>query len=344
VTSPQHDPAGFARAVGELLGRCQIDLLLPVSDAALAALLSRREMLPPVALPFPDHQTYLRASDKAEALAAGSALGIAVPTEAAVATPEDGERVPVEDLVFPLVLKAAPALAQANGRWIKPEVAHVSSAAQLRGTLATWPPGAYPVLLQRRIAGPGIGVSLLRWEGRTLAAFAHRRLREKPPWGGVSVYRESIAPEPRLVAQSEALLHALGWSGVAMVEYKLDRATGTPYLMEVNPRFWGALQLAVDAGVDFPALLAAAALGRPVAPVDVYRVGLRSRWWWGDVDHLLARLRTGSQAPGGAEPGGRWRALRQFLAWPRDDERSEILRWGDAQPFIRETVDWLRGR
>ena len=82
------------------------------------------------------------------------------------------------------------------------------------------------------------------------AVFAHRRLREKPPSGGVSVYRESVAPDPSLVARAAALLAGLGWRGVAMVEMKTDARTGTPYLMEVNGRFWGSLQLAVDAGVD----------------------------------------------------------------------------------------------
>ena len=71
------------------------------------------------------------------------------------------------------------------------------------------------------------------------------------------MYRESIALDPELLARSRALLDRFEWNGVAMIEYKIDEATGTPYLMEINGRFWGSLQLAVDAGVDFPALLAA---------------------------------------------------------------------------------------
>ena len=48
-----------------------------------------------------------------------------------------------------------------------------------------------------------------------------------------------------------------------MLELKVDAATGVPYVMEVNGRFWGSLQLAVDAGVDFPVLLVRRALGLP---------------------------------------------------------------------------------
>ena len=42
-----------------------------------------------------------------------------------------------------------------------------------------------------------------------------------------------------LVVNSRALLDRFSWQGVAMVEYKVDSATGTPYLMEVNGRFLG---------------------------------------------------------------------------------------------------------
>ena len=61
---------------------------------------------------------------------------------------------------------------------------------------------------------------------------------EKPPSGGVSVYRESMVPDPALLSQSLALVKRLGWQGVCMVEYKVESSTGTPYLMEVpkSPR------------------------------------------------------------------------------------------------------------
>jgi hypothetical protein len=126
-----------------------------------------------------------------------------------------------------------------------------------------------------------------------------------------------------------------------MLEFKTDRGTGRPYLMEINGRFWGSLQLAVDAGVDFPTLLVRCALGdRPTRPG--YRVGVRNRWWWGDVDHLLARLRH-SPAQLGLPPGApsRWQAARDFARLWRPGDRNEVLRLSDPWPFVRETLDWL---
>lgn len=61
----------------------------------------------------------------------------------------------------------------------------------------------------------------------------------------------------------------MAWHGVAMVEFKVT-ADGTAYLMEINGRFWGSLQLAIDAGVDFRWLLYQLAAGRPVDPVGCW--------------------------------------------------------------------------
>jgi predicted ATP-grasp superfamily ATP-dependent carboligase len=184
---------------------------------------------------------------------------------------------------------------------------------------------------------------LLLWNGQVVARFAHRRIREKPPSGGVSVYAESIATVPDLADRSEALLAGIGWRGVAMVEYKVDATSGTPYLMEINGRFWGSVQLAIDAGVDFPRLLAECALAGQPASIPAYRTGVHVRWWWGEVDHLLARLRH-SDAALSLPPGAPTRiaALRAFLGACLGGDGDAVWRRDDPRPFLSETLAWFR--
>src|ERR1044071_2712170 len=98
-----------------------------------------------------------------------------------------------------------------------------------------------------------------------------------------------------------------------MLEYKRDSKTGRACLIEVNGRFWGSLQLGIDAGVDFPRLLVDQELGRDVRGPAEYRVGIRSRWEWGDVDQLISRLRGATIGDRRDTLGARAGAFFEFL-------------------------------
>jgi predicted ATP-grasp superfamily ATP-dependent carboligase len=115
----------------------------------------------------------------------------------------------------------------------------------------------------------------------------HQRLREYPVTGGASTLRVSIRRQD-ILELGTALLKALNWFGVAMVEFKLDPRDGQPKLMELNPRFWGSLALAEPAGVNFPYLLFRMACGEKLSGRPVYRTGIRCRWLLhGDLLHFI---------------------------------------------------------
>ena len=304
-----------------------------MTDPSVEALLEHRDALPAaVTLPVPDLAIYRAASDKARVLELARSCGFAVPDTRIIESPGQCDDA-LPDTFFPAVVKPHRSVVGAANNRRKLMVTPVADAAECRVALATLPPSAFPVLLQRRVSGVGEGLFALRWKDRTVALFAHRRLREKPPAGGVSVYRESIALDERLVAPGLRLLEALDWEGVAMIECKRELETGRYVIMEINGRFWGSLQLAIDAGVDFPALLVRCAAGESVLPSRSYRVGVRSRWFWGDVDHFYLRLRHGN--------GSRWRVVRDFLRAFIRRGRNEVWRWNDPLPFAVETLQWF---
>jgi predicted ATP-grasp superfamily ATP-dependent carboligase len=344
VPDPLNDPTAFADAIAGVVRRFAAGVLIPVSEASLLAILPGRESLHPCVVPFATAESFAGISDKSLVLAAATRHGIAVPRQHLLRSQADLARV-IGDLQFPVVVKPARSVAAAGPRRVKSGAAHARDQAALEAVVGRIPSEAYPVLVQERVIGPGIGVFVLLWDGELLAAFAHRRIREKPPSGGVSVLSESIPLDPGLLARSDALLRDFDWQGVAMVEYKIDQKTGIPYLMEVNGRFWGSLQLAIDAGVDFPNLLVAAACGHPTPPVVDYKVGARLRWEWGDVDNLVVRLRRSRAAlalPQGAP--GRFKGILGFARAFGPGTRGEVLRGDDPRPFLRETLDWFRGR
>jgi predicted ATP-grasp superfamily ATP-dependent carboligase len=339
TTDAVAEPTAFAAEIAAHARELGIDLLLPVTDPAVDALLSHRALLPPAAtLPFPPVDTYRLASNKVAMLSIAARAGLGVPESLLLRSRDDLGRVAGAVRLPAIVKPHASVVRAADGSLRKLGVTFVDDWAQCEAALDAYADAAFPVLLQRRVHGPGEGVFVLRWNGRTVARFAHRRLLEKPPAGGVSVYRESIPVPAPLAEAAERMMDALGWQGVAMVECKRDLRTNRHVFMEVNARLWGSLQLAIDAGVDFPALLAQCALGDDPAPRDSYRAGVRSRWWWGEVDHVYARLRRSNARLHleGPQPS-RLSAVLGLLRHRPGRDRAEIWRWRDPRPALLET-------
>lgn len=108
-------------------------------------------------------------------------------------------------------------------------------------------------LLQEYIQGVGVGISMLCDQGRILALFSHKRLREEMVDGGPSTYCKP-ANLKVLEQYAVAFADASKWNGIAMLEFKYNPADNTFCFMEINPRFWGSMELAIKCGVDFPFL------------------------------------------------------------------------------------------
>jgi predicted ATP-grasp superfamily ATP-dependent carboligase len=331
--SPVVDPLGFVHAVHEIVRRRAIDLLMPMTEISTLLLTEHAAGLPSQCrLPFPDVAAVSAAADKCQVLRLAGELGVPAPRSIAVSSPQEGLDA-AATLGFPVVLKSGRSRVWNGQRWISTSVAYARTREELVEHLARVPSEAFPVLAQERIEGPGVGVFLCCDDHGVMAAFAHRRIREKPPSGGQSVLSESTAVDPVALDQASRLLRALHWRGVAMVEFKRDMRDGSLRLMEINGRFWGSLQLAIDAGVDFPGLLVDLAEGRRPASLPTYRLGVRLRWLWGDVDSLLAvifKSRRGLNLP--PSHPGRFRSVLNFLVLWKPRMRYELERINDPGP------------
>jgi predicted ATP-grasp superfamily ATP-dependent carboligase len=346
VPDPRTDPGGYQAGIERLVESERIEIVVPLTDRSALTVPALRSSRPAVAVAFPPFEAYERISDKRHLMDVARELGVPVPRQVVLenaAARVSAGHLRESGLGFPIVLKPARSAVSGEAGVRSFGVRMVDAEHELAPALAAFPPEAYPLLVQERITGSGLGAFMLADRGRVLASFAHRRLREKPPTGGVSVYCESVPLREDVRVYAERILARFAWTGVAMVEFKEDAASGTVNLMEVNGRFWGSLQLAIDAGVDFPDLLIRMVLGEEVPPVTAYRVGIRSRWLWGDVDHLLWMLR----APHGAlaahpELPSRARALARFLVPWRPGDRFAVLRSSDPAPFLRESVQWAQ--
>lgn len=332
--SPYDSPREFAEALSGIIARHGIELLMPMTEVTTDIILEQRAHWPQVAAALPTLDTFRLLSDKYRLFQLARELALPMPHTHFIDTPAQAEAL-ADSLTYPVVLKPYRSRIRVGTRWLSTAVRYAHSAPELRLRVAGEPAfQSHRFLIQEYIHGHGAGVFALYGRGAPLAYFSHRRLREKPPSGGVSVWCESAEVAPRLQQSAARLLQHVGWHGAAMVEFKVA-ADGTPYLMEINARLWGSLQLAIDAGVDFPYLLYCLARGESVAAVPSYRVGTRSRWLLGDLDHLYLTLK-------GKAPLKHKLATLAAVAnpWP-PRTRYEINRWDDLAPFGLELRRYL---
>jgi predicted ATP-grasp superfamily ATP-dependent carboligase len=303
-----------------------------MTEVSMAAVLKNRIEFENFQLPFVEFPAFEAVSDKWNLLRVARRLNITIPQMTYISDGRSLERV-YPTLKFPVVLKPYRSMIWTDDHCIAASVKYAESPRELERTVAQYEYfGRSPFLIQEYVSGQAHGIFALYNQGQLVASFAHRRLRENPPSGGVSVLCESVEKNPVAWRMAKTLLDHIGWHGVAMVEFKVT-ADGTPYLMEVNGRFWGSLQLAIDAGVDFPWLLYQLATGKTVDSVDGYSTGVRSRWLLGDVAWLWKVL-AGHELPPGPPLPNKMRSILQFLNFFDSHTHCEESRWHDMKPFF----------
>ena len=271
--SASDDADAFGRGLLELLGRYDIKpVLCPMEDASVIWCSAHREEILPLAdMLLPPDDSLSRAENKADTMRIAVNLGIPCPKTYFAHNPEEAKHFAGLFEREDFVVKPFRGSGAVGVKYLKSED-KIDWSAYF---------AAYgPCLIQERIpeSGEAAGVSvLIDAGGRVAAAFTHKRTEQYPNSGGASTQRIS-ARNDGIARQSVKLLESLRWRGVAMVEWKREPVSGNYLLMEINPRFWGSLELAVRSGVNFPLLYARAAQNLKTEPVREYKTGVRCRW------------------------------------------------------------------
>lgn len=255
---PLDSPRQAVAALRDFFSRHPVDAFLPISlDMNELVVRHAAEFQAPVLVP--SLAAFEIASDKERTFEFAGPLGIPVPRTVGGA---DYRQLPP-----PCVFKH-----RRRGARIVHSQAEADAFAQSLGATL----GEY--LVQTYIPGRnGFGYFGLFLDGRESAFFMHERLMQYPIEGGPSVVARSIYDQ-QLREYGKGLLEALRWNGVAMVEFKKSSADGRFYLMEINPKFWGSLALAIHAGADFPTWVRDALLHRELSSPPKYRLDAKYHW------------------------------------------------------------------
>jgi predicted ATP-grasp superfamily ATP-dependent carboligase len=280
------------RELGKKFGET---VLLAVSETSIAWLLDNREKLGNVRPVIPSAHAFSTVLDKQRTLAIARNIGIRVPAtlqlkrDENIASYADKLKFPIA-LKWPDPLKVYPLLRKHKLELVKCEYA--STPDKLTRILERYKClGVYP-LIQEYCPGTGLGQFFFMHKGEAVRRFQHIRIAEWPPEGGSSAVCDSVplSEHKALQEKSIALLKAIGWDGVAMVEYRYDSCTDNAVLMEINGRFWGSLPLAVQCRAGF-ALLSYSLGGCGWTPkLDSLRDGQRCRMLTTELKRLYRIL------------------------------------------------------
>jgi predicted ATP-grasp superfamily ATP-dependent carboligase len=315
-------PDEFINTIINYIKRKEIDVLMPVNSIETLLISKYKNKLTPYTkVPFEDFPKMMQLNDKNEVMKIADELNIRTPRTYCFGKIDDLERLS-KTLDYPAVIKLRDATSSKG-------ISYANSAHELiskcKQTIKNYnlDLSNYPIV-QEYIPGNGYGVSMLYNHGNLRAIFTHKRLREYPITGGPSTLRISVS-HPEMERAAMQLLEYVDWHGVAMVEFKVDERTNKPVLLEVNPRFWGSIYLAIVAGVDFPYLLYKMAKEGDVESVSNYALGVKARFLFNDYRSLISHFRASDH---------RSRIIKEFIKFSNKETYYDGLLIEDILPAI----------
>ena len=329
LPSPTRDAEGFIGALTRVLETGKYPIVFPTTERTIQLIAAARESLPSwVRIPMPGPDALATVLDKQRTAELAERVGVPIPK---TWCPADGEAAAdlASSLPYPIIVKPRQTNFLSKGHLVKADYAVVDRASRLVPAWRALDAAMPRPVIQALVRGRGAGMNTLWQDGKPVVWFCHRRLREIDLRGGRSTAAVSSSCNPRLQASAHRMLDALGWHGVAMVEFKWDEASDAYWLLEINGRFWGSLPLALVCGVDFPYYLYQVAMGETPEPPLSYPENIVARDAVAELKHFVRvmahghgrRLQTLGQAPTILHP---W---KKSFNWVDDDPQPGRREW-----------------
>lgn len=274
VHNISENPPNLVGSLIDVVDKENISLILPVGARSVEEISSNRDLLSgKVSFALAPKSSIEIGLDKVRTIKKAEEIGVSVPKTWVFENQVDFIR-ELQNVPLPLVVKGAGEIRKFPTVYIE-TIESRSEFILKQSYLTAFLDG--PLVVQSKIEGKGMGFFALYQNGGCVRMFMHQRLRELPATGGASWAAKGIYSQS-LMDQGVALLDSLEWHGPAMVEFKQPNDESDAVLMEVNPKFWGSLDLAIASGVDFPSDTCRVAMGEKLDKNFDYIKGINYVW------------------------------------------------------------------
>ena len=319
--NPDRDPEGFLDKLEEVIRRYRPAdgeiVLMPFHKETYLIAKHRARFEPLVKMAIPSHEQIEQVYDKGTLALYCRDRGVPMP-ETVVPRSRDEFALAAESFAYPAFVKVRRSAAAVGVK----KVGSPSEAVEAFDRFVKEFGLDSPPLLQRGVGGDDYCATFLFDHGEPRAEMTYHNLRTYPVRSGTGVLRETVRA-PRIEEIGRELLVGLKWHGVAEIDFRWD-GRGDPWLIEVNPRFWGGLTQAVESGWDYPHLLYRLAVDGHVEAVKSHDATVRTETpvmamlaTLYEVIHDEPRMAAMKEAFDELKAkyvrGGRRRALREFV-------------------------------
>jgi predicted ATP-grasp superfamily ATP-dependent carboligase len=316
VPDPALDGEGFVRELSDAAARLSVAAVLPGAEPYLHALAGHEGDFVGTVLGVPSRESVERATDKDLLAEFATTAGLRAPPTAKIV---HGESDKLGIFGFPAIMKPRRSwirnpdrtMSHHSTRYVPTSQAAEEALKDLSGAEG---------LIQPYIPGKLVSIAGVSWKGTLVCALHQASIRIWPLRAGVSSYAETIPPNTQLEQGVGRLLHLIGWSGLFQAQF-IHGLSGEHYLIDLNPRIYGSLALAVAAGLNLPGIWADLVLGRQ-PDIGDYRIGTRFRHEEKDLRALTTMLMNGEGS----------NALRGLV--PRRNTTHAIFSLRDSMPVL----------
>lgn len=284
-TSHYKDENNFIKELQEICKAKNIKYIFPSHNETEVIARHRNKFDPSLVSLVPDYHHCKLFNNKSDSYDFVKSLGIPVPSRIKYSNPSSIAKTIEDSGITKTVIKLLTGNSS-KGVFYSNSPKHAQALVKDLITKHCLDSSRYPQI-EEYVEGEGYGCSVLYWKGKFIADFTHRRLRDKIETGGTSTFRE-VAKHDGIEKAARTIFNTIGWNGLAMSEFKVCPKTGRFWFIEINPRMWGSIPLAIESGVEFPYLAWLCASENPERAINYYKEckklnNWKARWLLGDV-------------------------------------------------------------